>query len=412
MGRKTGGISIRIGLATALFLALAAPAKAETTVDAGKGGVTIKSGDNSLTIYGGIQFRYTINDRESFDADTVGSGDGLTDGASSLFRVERVRIAFTGGVFRPWLKYGLQFEMGDTAGERDNKLKDAFVSIEKVPMAMIKVGQFKTSYGLQQLTSAFKQEFFIRSITYFKFTAGRDQGVQLTGITKAKHFGYNAGAFSGGGEGRNQDDQALLYLARVWWDPFAAYVLSEGATDLPDKAQLHFGVAMHTGEAANGTPVDPNVGVVFENPDNETAYGFESAWKWHHLFATGEYYWMSDEQNNPVQGPDVQSSGWHAQVGFMFNKSCEVAVRAAQIDPSKDAQEDYVQEGRLGFTWYDHGHNFKVLAEAAAIQYGAQFAGLPAIARRGFPLYGSRLSSGEMITDMQYTVFLQVFFPE
>ena len=412
MAGSRAGLSTLFWVAAMLCAALAAPAAAETTVDAGKGGVTFKSGDNSLTIYGGVQFRYTMNDRESFDADTVGDGDGVADGPSHQFRVERMRISFTGGVFKPWLKYGFQFELGDTPGERDNKIKDAFVSIEKLPLAMVKVGQYKTPFGLQQLTSSFKSQFMFRAITAFKFTAFRDQGIMLTGITKERHLGYSAGAFNGGGESRNQEDSALLYVGRVWWDPLAEYKLMEGASDFPEKAQLHFGVAGRTGEAANGTTVDPNTGVVFESPDNQTSFAFESAWRWKRFFATAEYFWMTDERQNPVQDSDVISDGWHAQVSMMVSKRFEVGLRGAMIDPDADSSEDYVKEGRLGITFYDRGHNFKILAEGGGIVYGAQFAGLPSIARRGFAGYGSRLSTGEQITDAQYTLLVQLFFPE
>lgn len=46
----------------------------KTTVDASKGGVTFKSGNNSLTIGARLQIRWTGEDREDFDGDTIGSG--------------------------------------------------------------------------------------------------------------------------------------------------------------------------------------------------------------------------------------------------------------------------------------------------------------------------------------------------
>src|SRR5512145_2374220 len=71
-----------------------APAQAppETKVDASRGGVTISHGVNSLTIGARVQFRWTVDDREAFDGDTTGDGDGVEDGPFSQFDVPRLRM--------------------------------------------------------------------------------------------------------------------------------------------------------------------------------------------------------------------------------------------------------------------------------------------------------------------------------
>src|SRR5687768_15777541 len=91
-------------LLSALFacLAAAAPAAAqtptpaapppETSVDASRGGITIASGVNSLTIGARVQFRWTLDNREAADADTAGAGLGEADGPVSAFDVPRLRV--------------------------------------------------------------------------------------------------------------------------------------------------------------------------------------------------------------------------------------------------------------------------------------------------------------------------------
>jgi phosphate-selective porin len=126
----------------------------QTTVDATRGGVTIASGHNSLTIGARVQFRATADDREQFDADTVGAGFGVPDGISTAFDVPRLRLSLSGGVFAPWMKYALQFELSRTSGESDSKVKDAILAIQPAGQAyQFQAGQFKAPFGLQQLTS-------------------------------------------------------------------------------------------------------------------------------------------------------------------------------------------------------------------------------------------------------------------
>src|SRR5687768_884593 len=95
----------------------------ETRVDASRGGVTISSGVNSLTLGARVQFRWTLDDRDQTSGDTTGTGIGLEDGAASQFDVPRMRVSFTGGAFRPWLRYGFQFDFSRTSGESASKIK-------------------------------------------------------------------------------------------------------------------------------------------------------------------------------------------------------------------------------------------------------------------------------------------------
>ena len=79
-------------------------APAGTKVDVSRGGITISSGVNSLTIGARAQVRWTLDDREDFDGDTTGRGVGEDDGAVSQFDVPRLRLTLSGGVFKPWMR--------------------------------------------------------------------------------------------------------------------------------------------------------------------------------------------------------------------------------------------------------------------------------------------------------------------
>src|SRR5688500_1631283 len=159
-----------------------APAEATppTTVDASRGGITITSGVNSLTIGVRTQLRWTLDDREALDADTEGAGAGEADGPLSQFDVPRLRLLLNGTVYRRWLRYNFQFELHRTSGEGGSRMKDAFVEIRPPDRSYrLQVGQFKVPFGLQQLNSSSRLQFVDRAITDAKFNPARDLGVMV-----------------------------------------------------------------------------------------------------------------------------------------------------------------------------------------------------------------------------------------
>lgn len=396
-------------LALALFPCKTALAGEEggTTVDASKGGFTLKSGDNSVTFGARVQLRATLDDREAFDADTAGTGDGVEDGTATSFDIPRLRLTFKGGMFRPWLKYELQFEMSRTGGEASSKIKDAVIEIVGSPLATLKLGQFKVPFSLQELTSSGRLQFVDRAITNAKFAPARDTGLALAGTTSNKRFGYTVGAFNGSGESRQQDDEALLWAARVWFDPLGEYKLSESAADGPDRAILHVGFGYRTGEAIRGTATAG----IFEDPDDQSAGNVELAFAWKRLFATGEVFVMSDELQNPATAADVDSEGFHAQVGFMaIPKRLELGLRHAAIDPHDDIGDDEVTETRAVAGYYWKGHNLKLQGDAGWVEFEQGFATLPDIAKRGMPSLGSRLGPPQEYRDKQIRLQLQLAF--
>lgn len=380
----------------------------ETKVDASRGGVTISSGVNSLTIGARVQIRWTLDDREAADADTAGNEEDRTDGALSQFDVPRLRVTLGGGVWREWLKYSFQFDFSRTSGEGDSKIKDAIVEIRPTgrPFRIV-VGQFKAPFSLQQLVSSGRQQFVDRAITDAKFAPGREMGAMVAGTAASRTIGYEVGLFNGSGESIRQNNESHLWAARVFVNPWRPYSLSEGAADSGDNPVLHVGVGVRGGEPIRGrTP-----SAIFVDADNQTAYNLELAYKAPRVAATAEYYRMADEQQNPITGPDLDSDGFHAQAGFMLRpRTVELGVRYARVNGDTQVDDAAVTEvrGVVGYFW--HAHNLKLQADAGQIGYGANYTRLSSRARQGLPPLGTRLVSGRDLTDTQVRVQLQVAF--
>ena len=389
------------------FAGFALAADVTVSVDAPGGGVTLKSGETVLNFGAWGQFRWTGDDREDFDGDSSGSGVGQEDGFSSSFSIPRIRLYLQGTVYRSWIGYKFEYEFSNTNTDGANKVKDAYAEVTKLPMLAVRIGQYKVPFSLQEITSDQRMQFIERAITNPKFASGRDQGLMLWGATKEKRFGYQAAVFNGGGEGRNQDDEQLMGVARVWTAPFGEYKLSEGPLENTDRFVLLAGAAYRTGEASRGTAT---AGVV-ENVDDESAWNAETAVRFWRLFGTAEYFQMTDEVDNPVDTPAVHSRGYHAQLGFLaIPKRLEIAVRYAEINPDTDVGNANVAERRLGATLFVSGHALKLQADAGRIRYDGGFASLSSIAKRGIPPLGTRLSTDTVLQDEQYRVQAQLDF--
>lgn len=383
------------------------PPPPTTTVDATKGGLTISSGVNSLTIGARMQFRWTLDDREAFTADTAGAGLGREDGPFRQFDVPRMRMTFSGGAFTPWLRYLFQFDFSRTSGEGGSRIKDALVEIRPVGRTYrVVAGQFKAPFGLQQITSSGRLQFVDRAITDAKFNPGRDMGV-LVGGTVARTLGYEVGLFNGSGESIRQSTRAHLWAARAFLQPLGAYALSEGGSDAGAKPVLHVAVAARGGKQIRGRTA---AGVV-EDADDQRAFGAEFAFKSLRFYSTAEYFWMTDQQQIPVSARDIASRGFHAQAGYMVvPKKIELGVLHARIDGDTQVDHAEITELRGVFGYYWHAHGLKVQADAGQLGYGANYRALSPRALQGLPSLGARLTRGRSLTDTQMRVQLQVAF--
>lgn len=385
-----------------------APQPPPTTVDASRGGVTIASGPNSLTIGARAQFRWTIDERDRADADGSGTGVGREDGVSSQFDVPRVRVTLGGGVYKPWLRYAFQFDFSRTSGAGASKIKDAIIEIRPAGRAYrFQAGQFKAPFGLQQLTSSGRQQFVDRAITDGKFTPARDMGVMASGTAAARKVGYQVGVFNGSGESRTQNNRSHLWAGRVFFNPLGAYSLSESALEGGTRPVLHVGAGAHGGKQVRGRTA---AGVI-EDADNQTAVNAEFAFKTARFYSTAEYFWMTEEQENPAAGPDLDSRGFHVQAGYMAaRRTLELGIRYALVEGNTDVRDAAVGEIRGVFGYFWRAHNLKLQADAGQVRYDAGYAGLAARARAGLPSPGRRLVSDRSLADNQVRVQMQIAF--
>jgi phosphate-selective porin OprO and OprP len=322
-------------------------------------GFSFASADKQFTLKIGnrIQARYTLTDPE------VGDGVGS-------FRIRRMKTSFEGIAFGDW-KYKVQANWvggtvvnavsqsssGTVSSTRSNGpvLEDAQIEYLRNPLAVPWIGQGKAFFGRQQLISSGRQQFVDRSIVDGRFSAGRDQGIGLTGATEAKTFEYNLGVYNGNGINQStNDNEDYLTVGRVVWTPFGEYKLEESSLDYPASPRLALGVSGYQNTVGTGS-----------GERDITRLNGEFAFKVNGLSMAGEYY---TEEAQPLTGPSLDTDGFYYQIGYLFPSRFEIAGRYAVISPDVAADSDQI-ETRLGLSYYfSKTHDYKLQADYGQIE--------------------------------------------
>lgn len=341
-----------------------APAPEKKDESAGKlsynKGFSFVSADRQFTmkLSSRIQARYTMTDPE------VGDGVGS-------FRIRRMKTTFEGMAFGDW-KYKIQANWvggtvvnsvsqsssGSVSSSRSNGpvLEDAQIEYMRNPLAVPWIGQGKSFFGRQELTSSGRQQFVDRSIVSGRFAPGRDQGIGLTGANEAKTWEYNLGVYNGNGINQStNDNEDYLTVGRLVWTPFGEYKLEESALDYPASPRLVLGVSGLQNTTGTGT-----------SEREITRLGAEFGFKVNGLNMIGEYY---TEEADPVTGAQVDTDGFYYQLGYLFpNRIFEIAGRYAVISPDVAVDSDQI-ETRLGINaYFSKSHDYKLQADYGQIE--------------------------------------------
>ena|GEM_PF-618699 len=157
---------------------------------------------------------------------TEGGANTLAGGnLDDQFLVRRARFGIDGTMFQ-FVKFMVLGEFapaGQSAGGQGagigGTLKDGFVELDFMPELKLRVGQFKTPFSLDQLTSARHIDFVERSVVD-ELVPGRDVGMMLHGSLLQGKLMYSLGGFNGRGENFSDRSDDKDLAARLVVAPF------------------------------------------------------------------------------------------------------------------------------------------------------------------------------------------------
>jgi len=341
-----------------------------------KGFVFTTSDKNyELQIAGRLQFRFS----SPFDQDPV-TFDDFAEEKSTTFKINRARLKIGGHAYRPWLTYYFEYELSQS------NLLDFKVMIEKYTWLSFKAGQWKTDYNRERVISSGEQEMVERSLINRPFTLDRQQGVAVYGHLKstgAADFNYWVSVLTGTGRGsRANDDDKLMYVARLQWNPLGRSVDMSGSDLIrTPKPALLIAVAGVT-NTSSYTRFSQSGGSSLEDFDSGLPGQYrinqclvETAYKHNGFSWQQEAHWKNiDDRINQTQSTMV---GSYWQAGYFFNewlsffpKELELAGRFAIYRPDIDIPDNTQREYSLAANWFfKAGHKNKLTAEYSFLAF-------------------------------------------
>jgi phosphate-selective porin OprO/OprP len=367
-------------------------------------GFTFTSQDErfQLSLGGRMQFRYTFFD---YDKDNNAKND------TSQFDAKRVRLWAQGYAYSKNLTYNLEFDPRAYGSDNKKGLINAYMDYKIVDEAQFRVGQFKDSFGRQEVISDGALEFVDRSPVADAFKHGYDIGAMLYGKIAGGLVTYNTGVFGGAGQTNTRDSNDNAFYARVAVNPLGDMAYTEGDLDVSQKPLFSIGAnylnntfnKTTSGTTASFDSTASNVSssgwlppsTSFGNARDKIelfSYGGDLAFKWMGFSLQGEYLLGEAEARHGNQKQRAQ--GYYAQAGYVIiPKTLEVAFRYSYLDKNRDADNNLITETIGAVSYYFDKHNLKIQGDVGNIHNQKTVSG-----------------SHEQFDDMQYRLQAQIIF--
>ena len=326
-----------------------------------------------------LQIDFRGQFRASFPYDKFPKESADFNDEDTNLGISRARIKIGGYVFRPY--YTFYFEQ-DIKG---SNLLDFRVQIEKLNYLKLRVGQWKARYSRERVISSGKQQGLERSMINRVFTLDRQQGVSIYGNLdggKLANFNYWMSTFMGTGRGGGvNDDQNLMYMLRLQWNPNDR-ILAFSGSDLEFHKKFTSSLALagatntsqYTAFSTSGggqlTGYDPGVDGQYKIDQ----FMFETAFKYKGISWQQEFHYKKvDDRINLEESTLI---GNYLQIGYFFHyilpkfpEHLELFARQSFYDPNIDLTNNNNFEYTVGCNWFFKGHKNKLTFDYTYLEY-------------------------------------------
>jgi hypothetical protein len=343
-------------------------------------GITVyEEGDKKLEIGGRVQIQYL--NFQTDGASPTGPLGGDEDFDELFFR--RLRLYLAGTVTKDWYAK-IQFDFGKAEGADEVTVKDAYIQYLGLGRHKITIGNAKTPFSREFLTSSERQQLIERSFggDHNFGSPDRNLGVRLEGRQFDKKLGY---AVSVGSQDHdpainrmdfdtpvNRDtdyNEGWLAAARIDWHPLG-YVPFDQGDFHSDSWRFNVSMAAYTwtNDDDNNTYTDPN-GVTNSSSkvDLDSAKGIEvsTGVRGHGFSGDVEYQMISADTvdgtftgglyRNGTTGLDL----FAVEGGYMLpNNHVEFVAGWDSVDA--DNYDDAWTRTKVGVNWFWNEHKAKI----------------------------------------------------
>ena len=303
----------------------------------------------SLSIGGLLQVQMDVGDR----------GDSRFTNDNDRFYLRRARFNATGKFLEEFdfrLELDLAGSLTNTTGLRA-QMTDGYINWNRYPAANVRVGQFKTPFGFEQLYGDPRLITIERSLVNDRLTASRQLGAQVGGDLVPGRLTYAVGAFNGNGVNNNFNDDDRFYVAgRVSGVPWQGRLGSQSAT-------WAVGANAYSSEDTNvpladlglrdGTFSGKRRGTGF---DSQLVVGRFELWA---EFLTGRF-----EPISRVPSARFDADGWYVQGSyFVVPNRLQFVHKQETFDPGTKRPDDSTDTTTFGGNLYLKGHDLKLMLD-------------------------------------------------
>lgn len=276
------------------------------------------------------------------------------------FLLRRVRLHVAGS-FLENFNWKLEAELGN-ANLKNNasyraQATDAYIAWTRYDFANVKMGQFKTPFGYEQLQSDSTIFFAERSFVNDRFTMGRELGASVSGDFLDKRLGYVVGAFNGPASNNGfNDNEQFSYVGRLTGTPWKGKINNW-------ESQWSVGADAYTSrDTSAGSISMQDFGFTSDTfAGDRRAWAVDTQFKMGPFDVQGEYFRGHFKPTNRVPFARVNADGFQVTAAaFVIPKILQPAIRYESFNPDVNKAGDSTDEWVFGLNYYIKAHDLKL----------------------------------------------------
>lgn len=309
----------------------------------------------SLTVGGMIQAQADFGDK----------GDARFASANDRFYLRRARINLQGKLL-PEVEFRLEGEFAGSLGEGSGnraQLTDGYINWSRYDFANVRLGQFKTPFGFEQLASDSGLFTIERSLPNDRLTVSRQIGAQIAGRVLDRRLSYATGIFNGTGVNTSaNDNDAFMWAGRV-----SAVAWRGKAGGQPAQLALGADAYATTDRNLTGQPgefgFDATPGGTKDNTftGHRMAGGLDAQFRLGGFDLWAEYLRARFEPTDAIPLRRFDADGWYLLAGyFILPKQLQAVVKYERFDPNLAFAANRTATWTIGANWYFQSDDLKL----------------------------------------------------
>ena len=339
-------------------------------IPASASGITVyKDGEKYVKMGGRIQMQYHQEDPDN--------GNKVDE----MF-LRRFRPYIEGSIHKDW-KGKFQFDFGKASGDNEVAVKDAYMEYKGFDGVKVLLGNVKTVFSREFLTSSKKQQLVERTFVgdHNFGSPDRSLGLHLKGSNKenltwgatfaqadidpdAKKLDFDTPV------NKSSDwNEGWVTAARVDFHPFGILKMSQGDFKGDTKATIGLAAFRWSNDSDNNTYTTSGVSTSSSKADVDEVTGFEisGGFRASGISVDAQYNKISaDTVDNNFTGGIYKNGStdlenWAVEGGYMVVPAKFELVAGYQSQDADNYSTEWVRTS-LGANWYIHKHDIKLQA--------------------------------------------------